>query len=98
MTIPNNHTSITGKVHGSPLVREIAPGRAVARFTLATQEDGATSYHTVVAWGRMATQVRDRIEAGDTVFVSGRMVQRTYTSRHGASRSITEIVASEVNH
>lgn len=98
MTIPTNHTSITGKVHGSPLVREIAPGRAVARFTLATQEDGATRYHTVVAWGRIATQVRGRIKAGDTVSVSGRIIQRTYTSLHGASRSITEIMASEVNH
>ena len=98
MTIPTNHTELTGTVHGAPQVREIAKGREVARFTLASRQGAWTSYHSVVAWGRTATQVRDRVADGDTVSVSGRIVQRTYTSRHGDVRSITEIVATEVNH
>ena len=89
-----NFIHLSGTVKGEPLVREIAKGREVARFTLAVTDDSETEYHSVVAWGRTAIQVRDRIQSGSAVQVDGRQVKRSYTARNGELRHITEVTLS----
>jgi len=62
-----NFIQMSGTVKGEPLVREIAKGREVARFTLAVQGETSTIYHSVVAWGRIANKVRQSINDGSAV-------------------------------
>lgn len=92
----DNFVHLSGTVKGEPLVREIAKGREVARFTLAVTvtEDSSTIYHSVVAWGRIANKVRQSINDGSAVQVDGRQVKRSYTSRNGELRQITEVTLS----
>ena len=104
MITSTNNVRLTGNLGFDPEVREIAPGRKVARLSLATNESylnaaggriSNTQWHTVVAWGRIADQVQRLLAKGTPVMVDGRLVHRTYTGKEGLKRHITEVVLSE---
>ncbi len=101
MRTQNNHVRLIGNLGHAPEVREIAPGRKVARLSMATHEsylnaEGErvtdTQWHTVVAWGRIAEQVGLFLEKGSPVMVEGRIVHRSYPGKDGIKRYITEVV------
>ena len=104
MRTQNNHVRLIGNLGFDPEVREIAPGRKVARISLATHEsylnaEGErvtdTQWHTVVAWGRTAEQVGLLLVKGTPVMVEGRIVHRSYPSKDGVKRYITEVVMND---
>lgn len=85
-----------------PEIREIAPGRTVARLTLKTctryiDKEGRTAYdrtaHTVVAWGRNAEMLGRLVREGSPLCITGRTVERpgvdTITHKR---RTVREIV------
>lgn len=97
----NNNVRLIGNLGFDPEVREIAKGRKVARFSVATNESYInaageqvtdTQWHTVVAWGKMAEQVERLLGKGSPVVLEGRLVHRSYTLKAGAKRYVTEIV------
>ena len=98
-----NHVELTGIVQFDPEIREIAPGRKVARFSLRTTEHHAdehgaemtdTQYHAIVAWGEVADQVDRMLSKGSPIRLTGRIVTRDHTTKGGV-RCITEIVMNE---
>lgn len=100
----SNKVRLDGTVGCSPEVREIAKGRKVARFSIATSEtfrnsNGEeitdTQWHTVVAWGRTADDVERLIRKGKVVSIEGKLVHRSYEGADGAKRYVTEIVLSD---
>lgn len=100
----NNNVRLMGNLGFDPEVREIAKGRKVARISVATNEvyvnaEGErvsdTQWHTVVAWGRMAEQVQRFLQKGSPIALEGRLVHRSYQSKDGIKRFITEIVLSD---
>jgi single-strand DNA-binding protein len=100
----NNQVRLMGNLGFDPEVREIAKGRKVARISVATNEvymnaEGErvsdTQWHTVVAWGRMAEQVQRFLQKGSPIALEGRLVHRSYQSKDGIKRFITEIVLSD---
>lgn len=104
MTSSNNNVRLIGNLGFDPEVREIAPGRRVARLSLATSERYTnaagehvtdTQWHTVVAWGRMADQVGKLLNKGIHVAVEGRLVHRSYAGKDGLKRHITEVVLGD---
>lgn len=104
MSTQNNHVRLIGNLGFDPEVREIAPGRKVARISLATHEsylnaEGErvtdTQWHTVVAWGRTAEQVGLLLVKGTPVMVEGRIVHRSYPGKDGVKRYITEVVMND---
>lgn len=104
MIASNNTVRLVGNLGFDPEVREIAPGRKVARLSLATSEKYTnstgervtdTQWHTIVAWGRMADQVQRLLTKGVPVAVEGRLVHRSYTGKEGLKRYITEVVLND---
>lgn len=100
----NNNVRLMGNLGFDPEVREVAKGRKVARISVATNEvyvnaEGErvsdTQWHTVVAWGRMAEQVQRFLQKGSPIALEGRLVHRSYQSKDGLKRYITEIVLSD---
>src|SRR5689334_4472544 len=100
----NNNVRLMGNLGFDPEVREIAKGRKVARISVATNEvyvnaEGErvsdTQWHTVVAWGRMAEQVQRFLQKGSPIALEGRLVHRSYQSKDGIKRYITEIVLND---
>lgn len=103
-TLTNNHVHLIGNLGFDPEVREIAKGRKVARISVATNESYTnstgervtdTQWHTVVAWGKMAEQVERLLSKGSPVKLQGRLVHRSYSSKDGLKRYVTEIVLNE---
>jgi len=98
--------TLTGRIGGDVTLREIADGRAVATFRLACTPSrwrdgewvrGATSWHTVKAWNRLARHAASSLHNGDPVVVHGRLVADLW-ERDGAPQTSVEVVASAVGH
>ncbi len=97
----SNTVRLIGNLGFDPEVREIAKGRKVARISVATHETYTnssgervtdTQWHTVVAWGGTAEQVQRLLRKGSPVALEGRLVHRSYSSKDGIKRYVSEIV------
>lgn len=96
-----NRVQLMGNLGKDPDVREFEGGKKMARFSLATNErfaygDGQfkedTQWHGIVAWGRTATQVEQQLKKGSRITMEGRLVHRSYETKDGQKRYITEVV------
>jgi len=99
-----NKVMLLGNVGHAPELRQTQSGLAVANFSVATSEgwkDGAarqerTDWHQVVVWGKLAETCGQYLTTGRQVMVEGRLQTRSYEDRDGNKRSVTEIVAQQV--
>lgn len=99
-----NKVMVLGNVGNEPEVRQTQSGRAVANFSVATTDvwgDGEdrqerTEWHQVVVWGKLAETCGQYLTKGRQVLVEGRLQTRSYEDRDGHTRSVTEIVAQQV--
>ncbi len=101
MNTLKNKVQLIGHLGYDPEVREIAPGRKVARVSLATHSshrnaDGdrvsTTQWHTLVAWGRTAEMVERMLRKGMLVAVEGKLQHRSYDGKDGQKRQVSEVV------
>lgn len=101
-----NRVSLIGHVGQSPEVKSFDAKGKLARFSLATNdayknakgekiED--TQWHNVIAWGGLANMVESYVEKGSYLVLEGKIVNRSYETKEGEKRSVTEIVANEIN-
>lgn len=99
--------TITGWVGGDVTLREVGGDRRVATFRVATTPrllrdgewvQGATTWHTVTAWNRLAVHVASAISSGDPVIVHGTFTSDSWTREDGTSRSSYVVVARSVGH
>lgn len=100
-----NKVILVGNLGRDPEVREIAGGRKVAEFSVATTEtwndrDGQrqerTEWHRVVVWGPQADACGRFLTKGRQVYVDGRIQSRKYTDKDGVERTSYDIVANDV--
>jgi single-strand DNA-binding protein len=103
MNTLKNNVRLVGNLGHDPEVREIAKGRRVARMSVATNESYRnangevvtdTQWHTVVAWGSTADQVKRLLRKGSPVSLEGKLVHRSFAGKDGVKRSVTEVVMS----
>jgi len=96
-----NRVQLMGNLGKDPDVREFEGGKKMARFSMATNErfaygDGQfkedTQWHGIVAWGRLAEQVSQQLQKGARISLEGRLVHRSYETKEGQKRYITEVV------
>ena len=100
-----NKVQLIGNVGQEPSTTKLDNGKKVARLSLATNENyknnkgekvQATSWHTVVAWGKTAEIVEKYVEKGKEVGISGKLKTRSYTTEANEQRYVTEVVADEI--
>jgi len=100
-----NKVILIGTVGGDPEVRNTAGGTAVTNFSVATNEsfkdrDGnrqeQTEWHRVVVWAKLAEICGQLLKKGSRVYIEGKLHTRQFTDGDNIQRSITEIVANEV--
>ena len=96
----NNQVVMKGNLGTDIQITQTEKGFKVARFSLAQNtfkkdESGKKSWNTtwyrMFAWGNMATTLETNLKKGQSLFVSGRLVNRTYINRKGTPRKITEV-------
>ncbi len=104
MNTLKNKVHLIGNLGFDPEVREIAQGRKVARLSVATNDSYRnasgervtdTQWHTVVAWGTTAEAVEKMLRKGSPVALEGRLVHRSYETKDGTKRYITEVVMND---
>lgn len=95
-----NEGKVLGNVTSGPFKHETKNGKLVARFVVSTEsEHGGEIYtqnHNITAWMDDAQWVLDKIEVGQTVFVSGEMRTRSYPGNDGTKHYSFEVVATPV--
>lgn len=88
-----------------PEVKDLDKGRKMAKFSLATNDyyrnaNGErveeTQWHNVVAWGKTAELVEKFVRKGKEIGLEGKLVSRSYDTKDGERRYITEVILNDL--
>lgn len=100
-----NHVNLIGKMSSDPKVIELANGKKIAQFSIATQEsyldaDGnvkkRSQWHRISAWGNWVSVLEELGEKGIKLAIEGKLVSRFYNSPNGAKMLITEVEVNDL--
>jgi len=100
-----NYCKLLGRLGRDPEVRDLGEGKKLARFGMATNEfqrekDGTfketTTWHDVVAWGKLADFAAQQLKKGMKVQVEGKLVKRKYMDKDGKEHVAIEVNAKEL--
>jgi single-strand DNA-binding protein len=97
-----NKVMLVGRLTRDPELRTLPSGKAVANFTIATNEfrgGGAgerTEYHSLVAWDRLAEICGQFLGKGQLVDVEGRLQTRQWDDEGGIRHWKTEVVVNSL--
>ena len=98
-----NHVTIIGNLTKAPDMRQTTSGKNVCSFTVAVnrrfkdaQGNAMTDFFNVVAWGKLAELCGRYLDKGRKCCVMGELQNRSYETKDGSKRTITEIVAEQV--
>lgn len=98
-----NYVSMIGRLTKIPDIRQTTTGKNVCTFTLAVnrrykdaQGKATADFFPVQAWEKLAELCARYLDKGSKVFVSGELRNRSYEAKDGTKRTVTEIIATEV--
>lgn len=98
-----NKVILIGNLTKYPEVRTTNNGTYVTTFSIAVNrkykaQDGSqiTDLFDIVAWRQLAELCGKYLEKGRKIGIVGELQTRSYESKYGTKRYVTEIVASEV--
>jgi single-strand DNA-binding protein len=100
-----NKVQLIGNLGNAPEVKQTENGKKLARFSMATNETyrgrtgekiTETTWHNVVAWGKVAEIAEKFLSRGKEVAIEGKLINRSYTDKDGIKRSVTEIQVNEL--
>jgi len=105
MSTLKNKVQLIGNVGQDPEIIELESGKKVTRFSLATNENYKnskgekvenTDWHNMVAWGKTAEVISKYASKGKEIVIEGKLTSRSYETKEGERRTITEVVINEV--
>ncbi len=105
MNALRNKVQLIGHLGQDPEIINLDSGKMLAKFSVATNEvyrdaNGDkvtdTQWHNIVAWGKTAEIVAQYLAKGNEVAVEGKLTHRSYESKEGEKRYITEIRCNEL--
>ncbi len=100
-----NKVFLLGNLTRDPELRHTAQGTSVANFSIAVNRtykgnDGdfkkETSFFNIIVWGKSGENCAKYLTKGRPVLVEGRLQNRSYETQEGQKRTVTEIVADNV--
>lgn len=100
-----NSVKLIGNVGKELQIRETANSK-LATFSLATNETYTnknneevknTTWHKVIAWGKMAEQCEGLVVKGKFINIEGKLNTRSYKNKEDKTIYITEVVALKVD-
>ena len=104
MSSIRNRVSLIGHTGKDPEVKDVNDSQ-LARVTLATNENYRdaqgekktdTQWHQLVAWGKTASIFENYVKKGKEIAVEGKLISRSYDTKEGEKRYITEVKVDEV--
>jgi single-strand DNA-binding protein len=100
-----NKVQLIGHLGNDPEMVTLENGSKLAKFSLATNEtyknaEGEkvtdTQWHNIVAWGKIAEIAENYLSKGKEIMVEGKLMSRTYDTKEGEKRYITEVKCNEL--
>jgi single-strand DNA-binding protein len=99
--------TVIGNLVSDPELRFTPSGSAVANFTIASTpktfdknsnewKDGETLFLRASIWREAAENVAESLTKGMRVIVSGRLKSRSYETKEGEKRTVTELDVDEI--
>ena len=105
MNTLRNKVQLIGNLGNDPEVITLESGKKLAKFAIATNESYKnsngekitdTQWHNIVAWGKTADIIEKYVAKGKEVAIEGKLTSRSYETKEGEKRYITEIVCNEL--
>lgn len=105
MSALRNKVQLIGNLGNDPEIINLESGKMLAKFTIATNESYKnnkgekvtdTQWHNVVAWGKTAEIIEKYLTKGKEVAIEGKLTSRSYETKEGEKRYITEVVCNEL--
>jgi single-strand DNA-binding protein len=100
-----NKVQLIGNLGNDPEIITMENGNKLAKFSIATNEtyknsEGEkvtdTQWHNVVAWGKLAEITENYLTKGKEVMIEGKLMSRSYETKEGEKRYITEVKCNEL--
>ena len=99
--------TIIGSLTADPELRYTSSGAPVANFTVASNartfdknsndwKDSDPLFLRCTAWKQLAENITESLTKGARVIVQGRLKQRSYETRDGEKRTVTELDVEEI--
>lgn len=104
MNTIRNSVHLIGRLGRDIALKEVAPGRSLARITLATNETykntkgenvTETQWHNLIVWGKNAERMEQLLKKGDELAIQGKLVHRSYEDTEGNKRYASEVRVNE---
>ena len=105
MNTLRNKVQLIVNLGNDPEIITLDSGQKLAKFSLATNEyykdaDGQkqtkTEWHNLVAWNKTAELIESYVTKGKEIAIEGKLTNRSYETKEGEKRYITEVVVNEV--
>ncbi|MEO6991759.1 MAG: single-stranded DNA-binding protein [Candidatus Baltobacteraceae bacterium] len=99
-----NHITLVGRLTRDPEIRYVQSGSAVTSFAIAvnrrTKQGEEAMFVDIVAWDsgnrKLAEVCNTYLKKGMTVLIDGRLAIRSYETKEGEKRKVTEVVANDM--
>jgi len=105
MSSLRNKVQLIGNLGNDPEILTLDGGKKLAKFSLATNENYTdakgqkqtnTDWHNLVAWGKTASIIEAYVTKGKEIAIEGKLTSRSYETKTGEKRYITEVVVSDL--
>jgi single-strand DNA-binding protein len=100
-----NKVQLIGNLGNDPEIITLESGKKLAKFSLATNESykdasgekiDKVEWHNLVAWNKTADIIEKYVTKGKEVAIEGKLTSRSYETKEGEKRYMTEVVVSEL--
>lgn len=100
-----NHVQLIGRLGKDPETKAFENGKQLVTISLATSESYRNTkgekveevqWHNLVLWDKIGEVAAKYLHKGNEIAVSGKLVYRTYETKEGEKRYITEITVGEL--
>lgn len=100
-----NKVTLIGNLGKDPEIQTLDTNITVGKLALATTETfkdkqgqtrHETEWHTVVVWRNLAELAAKYLRKGSLVYVEGKLKTRSYDTKDGDKRYVTEIIAEQL--
>jgi single-strand DNA-binding protein len=105
MSTLRNKVQLIGNLGNDPEIITLDSGKKLAKLSIATNESYKnaqgekvtdTQWHNVVAWNKTAEIIEKYLQKGSEVAIEGKLTTRSYETKEGEKRYITEVVCNEL--
>ncbi len=105
MNALRNKVQLIGNLGNDPEIINLDNGKKLAKFSIATNESYRnaagevikdTQWHNVVAWNKTAEIIEKYVTKGKEIAVEGKLTNRSYETKEGEKRYVTEVVCNEL--